>query len=72
MSKLSTKNQVTIPARVLRELGIKPGDELLVYVEDHRIIAEPVESRRERVMRYAGSMVYPKGYLEELRNEWER
>lgn len=72
MSKLSTKNQITIPARVLRQLGIKPGDDLFIRAEDHSIVIEPAENRVERVMRYAGSMVYPEGYLEDLRDEWER
>jgi AbrB family looped-hinge helix DNA binding protein len=75
MSKLSAKNQITIPARILRQLGIKPGDDLLVRAEDHRIVIEPARSRLERLMGYAGSMpagAYPAGYLEDLRNEWER
>ncbi len=70
MSKVSAKNQITIPARVLRQLGIKPGDDVSIRAEDHRIVIEPDGSRLDRVMHYAGSMTFPEGYLAELRNEW--
>jgi AbrB family looped-hinge helix DNA binding protein len=36
-AKLSSKNQVTIPKRVLRELGLESGDELILEVREGEI-----------------------------------
>jgi bifunctional DNA-binding transcriptional regulator/antitoxin component of YhaV-PrlF toxin-antitoxin module len=37
MSKLSSKNQVTIPVRVLREAGLAAGDEVIVRASGQRV-----------------------------------
>ena len=37
-SRLSSKSQIVLPAELRRELGIQPGDELLVEREDDRIV----------------------------------
>ena len=77
-TRLSRKNQVTIPVAVLAQVGIDPGDELKVEVDGGRIVLEPAlslaERRREALGRFAGKYtgLYPPGYLEELRDEWER
>ena len=75
-TRLSSKNQVTLPVAVLARLGLKPGDELRVDEVDGRVVLEPVEPVAERRLaalrhiggRYAG--LYPERYLEELRDEW--
>lgn len=72
MTRLSSKNQITLPVDVVREAGFYPGEELRVrVVTPGRVEIERVS---DFVQRWAGSMpdVYPEGYLEELRNEWER
>jgi AbrB family looped-hinge helix DNA binding protein len=72
MSAVSRKNQVTIPADVMREAGLTPGDDVRIRsVGPGRI--ELVKSD-ELIREYAGSFdesVYPAGYLDEVRGGWE-
>ena len=70
MPKLSSKNQVTIPVRVLREAGLEAGDVLTVRT----LGPGRVELGRHRdvIDEFAGKLSYPPGYLDELRDEWDR
>jgi len=72
MSAVSRKNQITIPADVMRDAGLTPGDDVRIRsVGPGRI--ELVKSD-ELIREYAGSFdesVYPVGYLDEVRGGWE-
>ncbi len=72
MSAISRKNQVTIPKHVLTAAGLSPGDDVRIdSLGPGRI--EIVRSD-ELIAEYAGifdETVYPPGYLEDLRREWE-
>jgi bifunctional DNA-binding transcriptional regulator/antitoxin component of YhaV-PrlF toxin-antitoxin module len=69
-TRISVKNQATIPVAALRRAGLKPGDQLRVEAAGAgRIVLTRVE---ETLTGYAGRLtgVYPKGSLQRLRREW--
>ena len=78
MTTISSKNQITLPAHLLRELGLAAGDRLAVSKEGGRLIlrARP----RDWVKYHGGSLagLYGRGedeisaYLEELRADTSR
>jgi AbrB family looped-hinge helix DNA binding protein len=71
VSKLSSKHQITIPVRILREAGLAAGDEVVIRSSGHGRIE--IERAEDLVRRYAGSLpagTYPAGYLDQLRSEW--
>ena len=54
VSTISTKNQITLPVHLLRQMGVGPGDRLAVTLEGGRLVlrARP----RDWVEHYAGSL----------------
>ena len=75
-TRISSKHQITIPARALEEAGLGAGDELKVDVDRAgRLVLSPADEatdRREAIAKTAGALtgVYGPDYLEKLRNEW--
>lgn len=73
MSRLSAKNQVTIPIAMRREAGLRAGDEIQIHVVGPgRLELERVD---DFVARWAGCLpsgTYPDGYVQAMRDEWER
>jgi AbrB family looped-hinge helix DNA binding protein len=43
LSKISSKNQITVPKEVRERLGIQPGDILAYDIEDERVILRKAE-----------------------------
>src|SRR5437763_15928086 len=76
MSTISSKNQITLPAQLLRELGIGPGDRLAVSRDGARLVLRV--RPKDWVKYHAGSLagLYGKNveeadaYVRGLRDEW--
>lgn len=69
-TRISAKNQISVPVDALRRAGLKTGDELRVErATPGRIVLVRAERPLEH---FAGSLrdAYPPGYLAELRGEW--
>jgi bifunctional DNA-binding transcriptional regulator/antitoxin component of YhaV-PrlF toxin-antitoxin module len=68
ISRISAKNQTTIPVDALRAAGLRPGDELLVEAAGRGRIV--MRRSADAIARYAGTVRFPKGHLKKLRDEW--
>ena len=67
-TRISRKNQVTLPVEALKRAGLVPGMVLAVDVDaKRRLVLAPPDDPIER---YAGILRYPAGYLRKLRGEW--
>lgn len=72
VSKVSSKNQVTIPVEAMRAAGLHAGDEITVRpVGEGEIV---IATRGSRVRRRAGIAkgIYKDEELDQLRDEWRR
>ena len=70
-TRISRKQQATIPVEAMRRAVIKPGDELVVQEAGAgRIVLVRAD---DLLQRHAGSLtgVYPADYLQQLRDEWK-
>ncbi len=70
-TRVSSKNQVTLPVDALEQAGLKVGDRLRVEVNGP---GEVVLRRTDDALdQYAGTLtgVWPQGALDELRREWD-
>ena len=70
--RLSSKNQIAIPVSVLREMGVRPGDELEIVPNGREATIRA--AGRPPWLKHIGSLtgVWPAGHLDALRDEWDR
>lgn len=70
ITRISSKNQTTLPVAVLERAGLTAGDEVRVEAvgAGRILLTRPIAPSR----RFAGCLtgVYGRGYLERLRREW--
>jgi bifunctional DNA-binding transcriptional regulator/antitoxin component of YhaV-PrlF toxin-antitoxin module len=72
VTRVSRKNQVTLPVDALREARLEPGDEIQVTVDDAgRLILTPVEDPLEALIGSAPGLSAATD-LDALRAEWDR
>lgn len=68
---MSRKNQITIPADVMREAGLEPGDDVRVRtVGPGRIELVKTEELIEEFAGRLDAKTYPPGYLADIRSGW--
>lgn len=70
-TRVSAKHQVTIPVDAMAKAGLQTGDEVRVEVEPGGRVV--LTRAGDPLDRYAGMFtgMFPPGYLDELRDEWE-
>jgi len=70
-SKISSKNQITIPAEALRSAGLEVGDRVVAHADGAgRVI---LEREHNVIAEFAGALTgaYRPSELDELRSEWD-
>jgi len=76
-SRVSSKNQITIPVEVLREVNLKPGDqvEFMIDKEERIVLAPSAEQEWKKTLKKLAGTMPGLGenfdYRKE-REEWER
>lgn len=70
--KVTSQGQVSIPREVMREAGIKPGDELQASVDGMGRIV--METTLDWIEEFAGSApgLMTQEELRKMRDEWDR
>ena len=76
-SRISSKNQITIPVEVLREVNLKPGDqiEFMIDKEERIVLAPSADAEwKKSLRRLAGSMpgLGSNFDYKKEREEWDR
>ena len=72
-AQMGANGRVVIPAGIRRELGLEPGEELVVRVRDGRIEltvdVDPVAGLFENEVARTGAGVQPDGFLDDIGTE---
>lgn len=70
-TRISTKNQITIPADALRAAGLKAGQRVRARPDGPGRIV--LEREDDVIAEFAGALsgLYEPGYLDRLRDEWD-
>lgn len=76
-SRISSKNQVTVPVDILRAIGLAAGDQVEFAMNDNVIEVKPIQissQKQHKIMALAGDMTdYYEGFdLAAERASWDR
>ena len=76
-SRISSKNQVTVPVDILRAIGLAAGDQVEFVMNDNVIEVKPIQNTSQnlhKIMALAGDMTdYYEGFdLTAERASWDR
>jgi AbrB family looped-hinge helix DNA binding protein len=71
VAKLSSKNQIVIPRKARKALGLKAGDELLVEVKSDKIIILEKPKSYRKAISGIGRGLYSADHLKKERESWE-
>jgi len=70
-SRISSKNQITIPAEALRSAGLQAGERVIAHADGAgRVI---LEREHDVIAEFAGALTgtYRPDELDDLRSEWD-
>jgi AbrB family looped-hinge helix DNA binding protein len=67
--KVGEQGRIVIPARLRRDLGLKPGDELMARVKDGQLVLEELDHALQRVQDKIIAAGQGKSGVEELIQE---
>lgn len=70
-TRISSKNQITIPADALRAAGLEVGERVVAHADGPGRVV--LEREADVLAEFAGALtgVYRRGELDELRSEWD-
>lgn len=70
-TRISSKNQITIPADALRAAGLKVGDRVVAHADGAGRVV--LEREHDVIAEFAGAMTgaYTGNELDDLRREWD-
>jgi len=67
---IGKKNQIVIPKKIRKRLGLHEGRKLLLEVEENRMVLVALPQSIEEIAGM-GKGLYEDGYLDHLRREWD-
>jgi len=70
-TRISSKNQITIPADALRAAGLEVGDRVVAHADGAGRVV--LEREHDVIAEFAGAMTgaYTANELDDLRREWD-
>jgi AbrB family looped-hinge helix DNA binding protein len=60
-----------VPREAREELGVKPGDKLLVVPKDGKVLIMRRPKSFAKAIEGLGRGLYPRGYIEQERKSWD-